>query len=75
MNSNRELELGEIKIRLEEIRDELESIAENERFSLGYDASVSEQRQREAELAVFSVDEAASHVDEAIEFIGEALSR
>lgn len=74
MNSNRELELEEIKLRLEEIREELESIAENEQFSLGYDESVSEERRSEAELAVFNVDDAAARVDEAIEFIKEALS-
>lgn len=74
MNSIRELELEEIRQRLEEIRDELEQIAGNERFSLGYCGLASEERFEEAELAVFNVDDAASHVDEAIELIHEALN-
>ena len=74
MNSNRELELEELRLRLEEIRDELEDIASNEQFSLEYDELIGTESEGQAELTVASVTDAASRVDEAIEFIEEALT-
>ena len=74
MNSRRGLELEELRQRLEEIRCELERIAEDERFGLGCGEPVSECCYEEAESAIYSVDDAASRVDDAIELIYEAIN-
>ncbi|MCH5186802.1 MAG: hypothetical protein J1F63_00260 [Oscillospiraceae bacterium] len=75
MNAMRELDLEEIKNRLEDIRGELEQIAANERFAIGYSMGdpVSEEQYEEAEQAVCNVADAASRIEEAIEFVQEAL--
>ena len=72
MNAMRELDIEEIKNRLEEIRDELDEIAVNERFALERN-HVSEEQYEEAETAIFSVADAASRIEEALEFVQEAL--
>lgn len=72
MNAMRELELEKIKGRLEEIRGELDQIATNESFAIGYNQArhtMSEDPCEEAEQEISNVSDAASRVEEAIELI------